>query len=438
MNLRKAVPIVTALVFITVLSSLHAQSSPADSGQVPSESDIFNTGTFDQTVQKSTEQEKKDSLSYLVGGTFLFDSSVTTPTDFGGYTSTGLFAGKLFGKVTVPRYGQLYLSYNLAHTLFAGSGGALSGATGTGGSAAGYTGTGPSTASGDLYSVYYSLSEFFFDFDIAKTLFVRVGNQLLAWGPSNVWTPVDFVNLERSSSLQSIDVRAGKPGVKFFLPFSSADITLFADLANTLNAGAPTDLAKTTNLALRGAAALGGFEFGLSSYLGQSIQNRYGFDFSGRALTVNLYGELAAAFAYGGYDFEYSYSLGFSRAFGELKHWTLQGEFFYNSAGTGDTGSYPAMVAAGTFSPLYVGQVYGYAALSKDQFLADFLKVTLSGLLDASDMSFQSKLRSDFTIPGFVPFSATLGFNGGGAGRALTYFSGNNALTLDLQVLVQF
>ncbi len=395
---------------------------------VPSETEIFDSASFDSTVQKSTRDEKSDSLSFLAGGTLLFDSATTVPHDFSGYSTGGLFAGKLFGKVSVPQYGQLYLAYNLTHTIFAGAGGTTSPLVpgGMGGS------------SPDLFTNQYALSEFFLDFDVVKTLFVRIGNQLIAWGPSYVWTPVDFINLQRTSSLQSVDLRVGKPGIKLFLPFPSADITLFTDFSDTVTDGVVNDLAKTANIAIRAAVTAGGFEFGLSSYLGRSIQGRYGFDLTGRALGTNVYGELEAGFAYGGYDFAYAYSLGFARALGDLKRWTLSGEFFYNSAGTDDTGTYSALVAAGAFTPLYVGRIYGYAAISKDQFLASFLKMTLSGILNASDRSYRVKLASGFSIPALVPFTAAVAWNGGGTGKEFTYFTGDNALTLDLQILVQF
>ncbi|HUX12724.1 MAG TPA: hypothetical protein VMW87_06825 [Spirochaetia bacterium] len=396
--------------------------------QAPSDAEIFDAAGFDKTVQKSTQADKKESLTFLAGGTLLFDSATTVPADFSGYATGGSFAGKLFGKVSVPQNVQLYLAYNLTHTIYAGVGGTSS----PGGP--GFTGVAPA----DLFANQYALSEFFLDFDVARILFVRIGNQLIAWGPSYVWTPVDFINLQRSSSLQSVDLRVGKPGIKLFLPFPSADITLFTDMSDTLTGGVVHDLAKTANLAIRAAATVGGFEFGLSSYLGQSVQGRYGFDFSGRALGTNIYGELGAGFPYGGYDFAYAYSVGFTRALGDLKRWTLSGEFFYNSAGTSDIGTYPALVASGGFTPLYVGRIYGYAAVSRDEFLGSFLRMTLSGLINASDLSYQAKLASAFSIPALVPFTVAVAWNGGGAGREFTYFTGNNALTLDLQILVQF
>lgn len=398
-----------------------ASSGTADSSG-STEADIFDTSAFDNTVKQSQTQEKKDALSYLVGGTLLVDAQVGTPSSFDGYSTNATFSGKAFAKLSIPTYGQLYLAYDLQHTLLQGAGGSQS-ATPFG---------------SDLFSNTYSLSEFFFDFDLAKRLFVRVGNQLVAWGPSNVWTPVDFINTTKASSLQSIDLRQGKPGVKLFLPFPSWDVTLFTDFSRSIQDGMVGDIVESTNLAARLAATLGGFELGLSTYLGQGIQNRYGFDFSGSLLGAAIYGELALLFPYGSYDLSYSGSLGLSRSFGELKRWGTQAEFFYNSAGTDVISDYPTMIPTGSFVPLYVGKTYGYAAITKQQFLASFFDLTLSGISNFSDGSYRGKIGAKFSIPGVVPFTTSLSYAGGGADKELTYFSGNNALTLDLQVLVQF
>ena len=57
-------------------------------------------------------------------------------------------------------------------------------------------------------------------------------NQLISWGPSQVWTPVDFVNLQRSNPFSSIDLRVGKPGLRLHLPMEGSDLFLFADLSD--------------------------------------------------------------------------------------------------------------------------------------------------------------------------------------------------------------
>ncbi len=420
MNRTRAFVLPALALTLISAASTFAQNAGTDSSN--SDASIFDAQAFDTTVKTSQAEEKKDALSYMVGGSFLAALSAGTSTAFDGYSANGSFSGKAFAKVSVPRYGQLYLSYDLQHTLFQGAGGStIAIPTGS-----------------DLFANDFALSEFFYDFDLAKKLFVRVGNQLVAWGPSNVWTPVDFINSEKASSLQSIDLRRGKPGIKLFIPFSSWDVTAFTDFSNSIQNGVVTDLSKTTNIALRTAVTVGGFELGLSTYLGGSIQNRYGFDFSGDLLGNAVYGELALLFPYNSYSWSYASSLGLSRSLGELKRWRLQGELFYNSKGTDVTSDYPAMIADNAFVPLYVGKIYGYASLSKTQFLTSFLDLTVSGISNFSDGSYQAKLSSKFSIPNIVPFTLAVSYNGGGSGKEFTYFSGNNALVFDLQVLAQF
>lgn len=412
-----------AVALILLAPGLRAQSNTgAGGGGSGSDAGIFDSKSFENAVKESQAQEKKNALSYLVGGSFLSDTQAVSSTAFDGYTTAGSLSGKAFAKVTVPTYGQLYLSYDVQHTIFQGAGGSMTAAP----------------IGSDLFSNSYELSEFFYDFDIAKRLYLRLGNQLVAWGPSNVWTPVDFINSRKASSLETIDLRTGKPGIKLFLPFRSWDVTLFSDFSGSIQGGAVTDITKTTNVALRTAVTVGDFEIGVSGYVGESTQTRYGFDFSGDLLGAVVYGELALLVPSGGYDSGYAGSMGFSRSFGDLKRWSAQAEFFYQSGGTNSISDYPVMIASGGFVPLYVGRGYGYAAITKRQLGASFLDVTASGLSNLSDGSYLAKLASAFSIPGIVPFTLSLSYSGGGAGKEFTYFTGNDGLTMDLQILVQF
>jgi hypothetical protein len=213
-----------------------------------------------------------------------------------------------------------------------------------------------------------------------------------------------------------------------------ANLFLFTDFS----AAGKNDVWKTTNFGLRGDLTALGFEFGLTGYLGYSIQNRYGFDFSGRVLATDIYGELALYFPYGAYDFSYAYSLGFQRTLGELKKWTLQGEFFYNSAGAQDETGYGALIAAKSFTPLYVGQMYAYLSLAKQDLIGTFLDGTLYGLMNISDLSYTVSLKASFDLIKFIPFSFSLAYNGGGPRKEFTYYTGDNGLSVTLEVRFEF
>jgi len=135
---------------------------------------------------------------------------------------------------------------------------------------------------GDLLVNSYALSEFYAGFDIAKVVFLRLGNQLISWGPSAVWTPVDFINLQHVNPLSPLDLRVGKPGLRIHVPLGISNVFLFGDFSGTVS-GSPTlvvnDPLTTANVAARWDLTALGFEFALSGYWGASVTERYGFDF---------------------------------------------------------------------------------------------------------------------------------------------------------------
>jgi hypothetical protein len=410
-------------------------ATPGGSGDASgfSEADIFQSGAFDQAVEQSKQEEQKNKLEYLFGGVFLSQGLLSTTAAFEGYTASADFSGKAFLRISVPSYGSLYLGYNFGHTLLQGQDGSVA-----------FSMTGE-----DLFANTFALSEFYLSFDAAKVLFVRIGNQLIAWGPSVIWTPVDFINRERVDPTATYDLRVGKPGVRLHLPLKSANLFLFTDFADTVVETPPGsgtyavgNLFEKTNFGLRGDLTALGFEFGLTAYLGADIQGRYGFDLSGRVLATDVYGELAMAFPYGSYDFSYALSAGFQRTLGELKDWTIQGEFFYNSAGETDNSAYSALSPMDFYTagyvPFYVGRMYAYAGITKTDLIGTFLDGTLSGFMNISDLSAAVSLKGAFDIPGFIPFSLTLAYYGGGEGKEFTLFSGDNALSATLQVSLEF
>jgi hypothetical protein len=397
-------------------------------GQDQSGQDIFDTSAFDQNVQESKQQEQTAKLEYLFGGSFLSDNYLYTSMDFAGYALGGRFSGKAFTKVTVPDYGILYLGYNFSHNVYQG----------IGGTAPGGAGSFLSLSAGDLYGTTFSLSEFHISFDMARTVFVRVGNQLIAWGPSVIWTPVDFINLQRVNPLSSLDLRVGKPGLRIHVPLGTSNVFLFGDFSGMVTpAGVVQDPLKATNAAARWDITLLGYELALTGFWGASNQN-YGFDFSGRALGFDVYGELAAALPYDASSLTFASSIGFQRALGELSYWSIQGEFFYNDAGTTDASTYPAMITARTFIPFYVGKFYAYAGVTRSHLFIDGVSASLSGFGNFSDSSFLLRLSTTIDLPKLVPFTFAVSYAGGGANREFTYFVGNNSLSADLQVRFSF
>jgi len=339
-------------------------------------------------------------------------------------------SGKMFAKVTVPDYGSLYIAYNASHYFFQGYGGDMG-----------------TSQVFDPYTPSFTLAELHYSFDISKVLFIRIGNQLIAWGPSRIWSPVDFINLQKSDAFANLDSRIGKPGLRLHLPLSGANVFAFADFSSMVAddsgilsiRGDPT---RTVNLGGRLDFTAGGaFEFGFTGYGGNNIQARFGADFSGRILGATAYGELAWAPEYSDYSQSFQASLGLSRTLDELRLWTLSAEGFYNSGGrnlTGYSASGIMVLPVSQRTPLYQGEFYAYAALAASEFLSSSLSTTFSVLANLSDYSYSIKLGESFAFPRSVPFSLSVSWSGGGVDKEFTRYAGNGSLSINLSTRLEF
>ncbi len=430
---RVAAVLCAAVIAVVASPALIAQENSTDAS-----GDVFNGSTFDQAVQQGTQEEQKAKAGVQLGGSLLYDTSVATTAAFDGYGAAGSFSGRAFVKVTVPDAGFAYLAYNFSKDLYQGAAGTVAGA------ALGPAGPLLQQPAGDLYGAGYALAEFYLSVDIARAVFLRVGNQLLAWGPSVIWTPVDFVNLTRVNPLSPLDLRVGKPGIRATVPLGASNVFLFADLSQTVTptgAGGAlvvNDLGRTSSLAARWDLTVSGFEIAATAMTGFGIQSRAGFDFSGRLLGFDVYGETAAAVPTPSASFSWSASAGFQRTLGELGYWSIAAEAYYDQSGTSDIGTYPARAAALAFDPFYVGQWYSYASITRSHVGVDGVSLSLAGFTDWSDGSFLARLSTSIDLPQVPPFSVSLSWAGGGTGKAFTYFAGNDSLSLDLQLKATF
>ena len=365
---------------------------------------------------------------YLVGGTVVASAGASFTSSLDELTALSTVSGKLFAKVSVPDYGALYIAYNARHSLFQS-----------------YSGSGTAPEASDPYGPSYSLAELHYSFDLAKVLFIRLGNQLIAWGPSRIWSPVDFINLEKADAFASLDARVGKPGLRLHLPLPRANAFMFADFANLVTASGSTwtsgDPVEEINLGGRFDFTAGAFEFGLTGYGGKNTQARFGADASGRLLGTTVYGELALKPEYDDYAYSAQASVGFSRSLGELKLWTLSGEGFYNSGGQDLSGTTVAgllLLPSDETRVLYQGEFYAYAALSAAELFSPSLTTSLSGIVNLSDVSYQLTLSEAFSFPRAVPFTLSVTYAGGGADKEFTRFAGDQAFSVSASTRVEF
>jgi hypothetical protein len=423
-----------AALALAMAAAAAAQDAATEPSAAPAD-DPFAAGAFEAGASPGAaaaapggaQAASGDSVArteYLVGGAFSVSASGWLSPGLDGYAVSSSASGKLFAKVTVPDYGSLFASYSIRQAFLKG-----------------LSAEGPSAfvRPESLSEPTLGLAELHYSLDLGKKVFLRLGKQLLAWGPSFVWTPVDFVNAERADAFAAFDARAGISGLKATVPLGPANVIAFADFSGLVEGPAVRDPADALKYAARVDAALGGFEWGLSGSWGPESQAKAGFDFSGYLFGTTLYGEVAAGPGYSGYDPFVQAALGFSRALGDLKKWTLSGEGFYNSLGSEPgAAELGAGIGSGALTPLYIGTWYAYAALKAQDLLFKGHDATLSALANLTDRSFQAKLAQDFDLRGAPPFSVSIAYNGGGGGKELTAAAGDGSLELSLRTKLEF
>ena len=410
---------------LAVAAALAVSAAFLSFGQDASDAGAFDSSSFDQAVTHAAQPGQAAKTEFLYGGSFLTDNAATTSTTLDWYTLAGSVSGKVFGKLTVPDYGSLYVGYNVSKNMYQGDGGTLPAAS------IAYL---PAPA-GSFYAPSFTLSELYYSFDVGKALFVRLGNQLITWGPSAIWTPVDFINLQRVDPLATIDLRVGRAGIRLTVPLPGQQHFPFHRL---LRHG---DLRRRAGPAENGRAlrpmgrdGLPSAELALTGWWGERCR-------TSTALTSRA-GSGLRHLRRGcrGFPLRLLRSRVGRRQpasggrFGDLSCWSIAGEFFYNSAGTADTSQYPAMLLAQTFVPLYVGQYYAYASLSRSHLGIDGISASLAGFANLSDMSYLVHGSLSVAVPNLVPFSFGVSYAGGGNGKEFTLLAGDGTLSLDLQV----
>ncbi len=407
-------------------------SKGANAGENPEAQDDLNSllegfDIPDSSGFDSLESSKK--TEYLVGGSILADLSLSVLNDAQGYLANSGMKGKVFAKISIPRYGALYASASVSSAFFQA-----------------YLGEIEAPPALDPFKPQIALSELHYGFDIAKIVFFRLGNQLIAWGPSRVWSPVDFINLEKADSFAGIDSRLGKPGLRLHAPLPFGNLFGFADFSGLLTE-APGDLlfygdpVQKVNLAGRFDITAGGFEFGASAYGGMNSQVRLGADFSGRLLGATVYGELAWAPEYSPYEDSLAASAGLSFNLDSRRKWSLSAEGFYNSRGEDLSGldllGFLAL-PSDRQNPLYQGMWYAYAAVQTSELFTSNLSMGLSSIVNFSDLSYNIRLTPTLSLSGIPPLSLAFSYAGGGENKAFTRFSGDNALSISVSTRMEF
>lgn len=243
------------------------------------------------------------------------------------------------------------------------------------------------------------LDELWLRFDIARAVFVTVGQQHVRWGASRIWNPVDVLNTVRRNSLEPFDVRTGIPILKLHVPVESLGWNFYAigtmDRVNTI---------EKAGVAGRAEFVLGTAEVGLTAAGRDGVDPKVGFDLSAGVWDLDVTSEVGVTIpedsdegdpvvqVTGGVSYQWKYS--------DKDSMYLGAEYFYNQAGASsfnrDVFTNPLFTGESQF--LYAGRHYvaGFVSLPAPGSL-DLWTFTLSSLGNLSDRSALTRLDVSFT-----------------------------------------
>lgn len=209
--------------------------------------------------------------------------------------------------------------------------------------------------------------------DIARRVFLTVGQERVKWGATRLWNPNDFVNAQRKDPLTLFDERTGIPLIKLHVPADTWNIYLLG-----LFGGAST--LESPGVAFRVEKAFASAELALSGVAGKGRRTAFGLDLSTALGPFDLTAEVSLTderdtLEYTGtLDFDTfetptgsprgkwipRVSAGIQYAFkpndDDVMYLGL--EAFYNPAGYDDPALYPWLIVQGAFTPFYLGKAY--------------------------------------------------------------------------------
>ena len=235
-------------------------------------------------------------------------------------------------------------------------------------------------------SVDTLLDELWLKFDVARTVFVTVGQQPVRWGTSRLWNPVDMINATRRPLLALYDDRTGVPLVKLHVPIESLGWNFYL-----LGFTEAVDSFEDAGGAARAEFAFWTVEVALSGAWRAGADPRVGLDLSAGIWDLDVTSEVSATLRR---DADWSPSwlatagVEYGLRLGDEDVLYLGAEFLFNPDGTADTVAALPGLLAGTVQPFYIGRYYaaGYASLPAPGRWDDttFLVSAISNLSDRS------------------------------------------------------
>ncbi len=133
----------------------------------------------------------------------------------------------------------------------------------------------------------FDMPEVFVDANINKSIYFRLGRQVLQWGPCNLWNPTDLVNVQNKTFLTLEGQREGSYGLKIHIPYKTLfNFYTFIDANNASTADSLAVAAKAEFL-------VGRTEMALSGWGKEGEKPVGGFDITSQLFNVQIAGEVS-------------------------------------------------------------------------------------------------------------------------------------------------
>ncbi len=310
------------------------------------------------------------------------------------------------------------------------------------------------------------LDQLWLRFDAGRRAFFTVGRQHVKWGVGRFWNPTDYLHAVRRDPLAPFDDRTGTFLARVELPWerlgwSFQGVAILEPLLVQASSpfassgsggvgqvgGAAVAAAAGNELGEVGAGGradllLGPFAVGLDAVVQRGLDPRFGVDVSGPLGDVDAHAELALRAgsdvplyrgqltagglpAFERYEPEGvrpSLVLGgeWSHKYSDEDTFTVGAEYFYQANGYGGPELYPLLLAAGAFTPFYLGRHYAGAYLVLPRPGAwDLHTFTLSAIANLSDRSALVRLDWAVTLLTYLQLEAFAQAHLGRAGGEL-------------------
>jgi hypothetical protein len=258
------------------------------------------------------------------------------------------------------------------------------------------------------------LDEYWLKFDIARRLYLTIGQQKVRWGTTRLWNPVDVINQIQRKFLEPFDDRNGVPMVKLHLPVESLGWNFYLagvlDKVNSLDKGGVVG---------RGEFVFSTVELGLTGSYRDGIDPKFGFDFSAGIWDFDFTGELGIKIGKNqlrGYAMQVAAGLQYTIAVFHDDMLILGAEYFFNQEGSGSVD--PLELFNGQRQFFYAGRNYlGLVIALPAPGKLDDWTFTLSGVCNLSDLSALARLDVSVKVLTYLKLQAYVALHLGKLGE---------------------